>query len=53
MSKILNLLGMTIGGWLGWAIGAVVSTFTAFILSVVGTGLGLYAAQRVARQLLP
>lgn len=53
MSKILNLLAMTIGGWAGWTVGALVSTFTAFIVSVVGTGVGLYAAQRVTRRLLP
>jgi hypothetical protein len=38
---------MTIGGWLGWWLGAFVGIFTAFILSVVGTGLGLWAARRV------
>lgn len=53
MKGILNFAGMTIGGWLGWALGAKVSIFTAFIIGVVGTGLGLYAAQRVTRALLP
>jgi len=52
MKGILNFAGMTLGGWLGWALGAEVSIFTAFIVSVVGTGLGLYAAQRVTRSLL-
>lgn len=53
MKGILNLVGMTFGGWIGWALGAQVSFFTAFIVSMVGTGLGLYAAQRVTRALLP
>ena len=53
MSRLLNLMGMTIGGWLGWALGAPVSVFTAFIVSMVGTGVGLYVAQRVTKRLLP
>jgi hypothetical protein len=53
MQRLLNLVGMSIGGWLGWAIGARVSFFTAFILGMVGTGVGLYFTQRVARGLLP
>ena len=50
MTKLFNLLGMTIGGWVGWALGAPVSIFTAFILSIVGTGLGLWAAHWVVRR---
>jgi len=53
MNRIFNFIGMTIGGWLGWALGSPVSIFTAFIVSIVGTGVGLYAAQRVSRALLP
>ncbi|MGD8321339.1 MAG: hypothetical protein PVJ02_12820 [Gemmatimonadota bacterium] len=53
MQRILNLCGMTIGGWLGWVIGAKVSIFTAFIVSMVGTGVGLYYAQKITRALLP
>lgn len=53
MSKLLNLMGMTIGGWIGWAIGAPISIFTAFVVSMVGTGVGLYVSMKVSRQLLP
>lgn len=53
MKGILNLVGMSVGGWLGWVIGAQVSFFTAFIVSIVGTGVGLYYTQRAVRQLLP
>ncbi len=52
MKGILNLAGMTLGGWIGWVVGAPISIFTAFVVSMVGTGLGLYAAQRVTRALL-
>ena len=49
MEKLFGLLGMTVGGWLGWAIGERISFFAAVILGIVGTGLGLYAARRVIR----
>lgn len=52
MAKILNLCGMCVGGWLGWVIGARVGFFTAFIVSVVGSAAGLYAAIRVTRHFL-
>ena len=53
MNRLFNLLGMTIGGWIGWEIGALVSFFTAFIIGMIGTGLGLFAAQRATKRLLP
>lgn len=53
MKRLVNLIGMTVGGWLGWQLGILISFFAAFILGVVGTGLGLYASQRVSRRLLP
>lgn len=53
MRGILNLVGMTVGGWVGWQLGALVSIFTAFVVGMLGTGLGFYAAQRVTKRLLP
>jgi hypothetical protein len=53
MKGLFNLVGMSAGGWLGWAIGAQLSFFAAFIASVVGTGAGLYFAQRTLNRLLP
>lgn len=53
MQRILNLCCMTIGGWIGWALGAKVSIFTAFVVSMLGTGIGLYYSQKIARTLLP
>lgn len=52
MTKLIKLAGMSAGGWLGWAIGRPASFFTAFVLSVVGTGLGLYVADRIGARLL-
>lgn len=50
MSKLLNFLGMTLGGYVGWYLGAPISFFTAFMLSMVGTGAGLWAAIVVTRR---
>ncbi len=48
MSKLLAFLGATVGGAIGWWLGARVGTMTAFIVSTVGTGLGVYAGRRIA-----
>ena len=53
MKRILDLVGMTIGGWVGWMAGAWVSFFTAFIVSIIGTGLGLWATRRYIGRHLP
>jgi hypothetical protein len=46
-------MGMAVGGWLGWQLGILISFFTAFMIGMVGTGLGLYAAQRFSKRYLP
>ena len=53
MKGFLNFFGMSVGGWVGWALGAQVSFFTAFIVSMVGTGVGLFYTQRAVKRLLP
>ena len=50
MSKLLGFLGLTLGGWLGWAIGARVSFTAALFLSILGTGAGLYLGRRIAQE---
>lgn len=52
MQKVFGFIGMTLGGWLGWFAGAWVSIFVGFLVSMVGTGVGLYAARRMAKRLL-
>jgi hypothetical protein len=49
MNWLLDLIGMTIGGWVGWAAGAPFGFFMAFIVSIVGTGAGLYGVRRLTR----
>ena len=52
MKRLVDFMGMSVGGWLGWTMGATVSYFTAFIVGVVGTGLGLYAVRRLTSGML-
>jgi hypothetical protein len=52
MKRLLDMIGMTVGGWAGWYVGAMVSIFTAFVISMVGTGAGLYAVRRLTRGVL-
>ena len=42
-------IGMTALGWGGWWLGAKVGIQTAFILSSIGSFLGIYAGWRINR----
>jgi hypothetical protein len=52
LAKIAAFIGMTVGGAIGWYVGNVVGFWTAFVLSCVGTGVGLWAARRYSQQYL-
>jgi hypothetical protein len=52
MAKLLAFLGATIGGAIGWWLGARVNTMAAFFISVLGTAVGVYVGRRVAASLL-
>jgi hypothetical protein len=47
MNKMLGFIGMTIGGYAGWAVGERISFAAALLLGIVGTGLGLYLARKI------
>lgn len=49
MSKLYSFVGATILGYVGWFIGAKVGMATAFILSMVGTGIGIYYGRKIAQ----
>ena len=49
MGKLFSFVGATILGYVGWYIGATVGITTAFILSMVGTGVGMYYGRLIAR----
>jgi hypothetical protein len=52
VNKLCIFLGMTILGWTGWWIGARVGLMTAFILSGIGSMVGVYAGWRINRDYL-
>ncbi len=49
MRKLFSFIGATIGSYAGWALGAPVGMTTAFMVSMVGTGLGMYFGHRIAK----
>ncbi len=53
MTKLLVFIGATVGGSIGWWLGAYAGFFSAFMLSMGGTGLGMYAGRRIALEHLP
>ena len=52
MSKLLTLLGASFGGAIGWWLGARVGMMTAFVVSMLGTGVGMYGGRRIAGRLI-
>jgi hypothetical protein len=52
LSTLLAWVAATLLGALGWWAGAFEGMFTAFVLSMVGTGVGLYLGRRMAARLL-
>ncbi|HET8650240.1 MAG TPA: hypothetical protein VFL95_09380 [Gemmatimonadales bacterium] len=52
MSKVLSGLGAFVGGSVGWWIGGHIGIMTAFMISIVATGVGIYAGRRIAREYL-
>ena len=49
MGKLFSFIGATVGSYAGWFLGAKVGFTTAFMLSMVGTGVGMYLGIRAAR----
>ena len=49
MGKLFSFIGATAGGYIGWALGAPVGLTTAFIISMVGTGIGMYYGRKIAQ----
>jgi hypothetical protein len=52
MRGFFTFLGATVGGWIGWAVGEHVGLMTAYMLSVVGTAVGVYGGRRFTSSLL-
>ncbi len=52
MSNFFAFVGASAGGWIGWTVGAPLGIMSAWMLSVVGTALGVYMGRRAAAALL-
>lgn len=50
MTRLLGFVGATAGGYVGWALGAPVGIFTAFAVSMLGTGVGLYYGRKLGQR---
>lgn len=50
--KLCIFVGMSVGSWAGWALGESGGVMTAFLISGVGSVIGVYLGWRVARALL-
>ena len=48
MQRLFGWVGATVGSALGWWLGKHIGLMTAFLVSTVGTGAGLYIGRRVA-----
>ena len=49
MEKLFIFLGATIAGSVGWWLGAYVGVMSAFMVSMIFTGVGMYLGRRLAR----
>lgn len=47
MRWLFDFLSVTLGGALGWWVGAHVGLFTAVVISAIGSGVGLYYGRRL------
>ena len=50
MERMLVILAAGLGGWIGWAVGDLISLFVAVLLGAVGTGAGVWAARRLTQE---
>jgi hypothetical protein len=47
------LIGSSVGGAVGWWLGAMIGPITGFALSTIGSGVGLYYSARWIKERLP
>ena len=47
MEKMFGLIGATLGGWLGWAVGSPFSIYVGLFASLLGTAAGIWFARRI------
>lgn len=52
MGRLLMVVGATVLGWVGWALGDTFGIMTAFLLSTLGSLIGIYLGWRIHRDYL-
>jgi hypothetical protein len=52
MSKLIIIVGMTTLGWVGWWIGDKIGIMAGFLLSGIGSVVGIYVGWRINRDYL-
>jgi hypothetical protein len=50
--KLCIFVGLNVGGYVGWVLGEHVGLMTAFLVSSLGSLLGVYAGWKMAREYL-
>jgi hypothetical protein len=53
MTRLYTLIGTTLGSYAGWYLGSPLGLVAAFMLGMVGTGMGFYFGRKVARHYQP
>lgn len=54
MGKLLGFIGATVGGAIGWWAGEQIGgMMTAFIISTIASGFGIYYGRKFAAQIEP
>lgn len=52
MKKLCIFIGLTVFGWLGWWLGERLGFMTAYVVSCLGSMIGVYVGWRVYRDYL-
>jgi hypothetical protein len=50
MTKLLAFIGATIGGAIGWWLAEGIGFMTAFMVSTVFSGVGIYYGRKIAQR---
>lgn len=50
LGALLSFAGATVGGYIGWIVAAPFGFVAAFIVSMIGTGFGMYYGRQLARR---
>jgi len=53
VTGLLIVVVSTVFGAIGWWLGAFVGVFTAFVVSTIASGVGIYVGRRLAQEYLP